>query len=154
MRNIIFSIIIAGLSSCNLQRTKPTFVLLSVKKEHEPESASTKKIIGYNYIVENYIDNKFCEKHVDSFAFKIAKDSINKYSSFVIDFYKASKFTNLKNLKEHPKDLDRYSNTEDYIYNYYWSQGTFLGRRKFKNGEIIEPIDRGIKLSDPPPVKN
>ena len=141
-------------NSCNLSNKKLDFVQLYHDEHYIPQSDSIKKAVGYNYIVENYKDNNYSEKQIDSFAFELAKGKVNNYASFAIDFYKASKYTNLKNLKANPRDLDRHSNTEDLVYNYYWSQGAFLGRSKFKNGEIINPNGRDVTLSDPPPLKN
>lgn len=54
-------------------------------------------------------------------------------------FYKESTKTNIKNLSANPKDLYRYSQDHDLIYEYSWMNGKFLAKLKFKNGEIIEP---------------
>ncbi|WP_165585923.1 hypothetical protein, partial [Pedobacter nototheniae] len=80
---------------------------------------------------------------------KLKKDSCN---SLLITFYKASDITNLSHLKENPRDLYRYSLDNDMIYEYWWSGHVFLGRTKFKNGEIIDPKNTVI-VTDPPPLK-
>jgi hypothetical protein len=64
-------------------------------------------------------------------------------------FYKESDKTNVKNLSDNPRDLYRYSQDHDLIYEYFWMNGAFLARHKFKNGEIVEP-KKSITIEDVP----
>lgn len=63
-------------------------------------------------------------------------------------FYKESNKTNAQNLKENRKDLDRYSQQNDLLFEYLWvsNQKKWL-IFKYKDGQILIP-DSKIKITD------
>ena len=104
---------------------------------------------GEFYIVQGFKDNKETQNFIDSFVEKNKDPALNRYNQYDITFYKESSKTNIKNLLANPRDLDRYSQGNDRIYDYYWRGGTFMSRFKIRNGEIIEP-KADIKIEDIP----
>ncbi len=77
--------------------------------------------------------------HIDRFAMELGKKKQIRYDSYILSFYRGSEVTNLKNLKENPRDLDRYSDIKDHRLNYRWSGGSFAGKMQFKYGNMINP---------------
>ncbi len=100
-----------------------------------------------SFLVENFIDNSETEGLVDKFVQTHIKSNDIVTIDYLITFYKKSAKTNLENLKKNPRDLDRYSQQHDLIYQYSWSKGKFIARYKFKNGNIISP-EGDIKVED------
>ena len=91
----------------------------------------------YNFIVENYRDNDASSESIDSFVNAKVDTNFMNYENYILVFYKSSDKTNIEHLKEDPKDLDRYSQQNDWIYTYTWSRGLFLGREKIMGGRIV-----------------
>jgi hypothetical protein len=100
-----------------------------------------------SFLVENFIDNSESEYFIDSFVQTHLKSIDKVTSDYLITFYKQTSKTNLENLRNNPRDLDRYSQQHDLIYQYSWSKGKFLSRFKFKDGNIISP-EGDIKVED------
>ena len=71
-----------------------------------------------------------------------------------IIFYKESSETTIENIENNPKVIDIYSNQNDRIYKYAWIRGTFKGRDKFKNGQIIEPKGNEVIISPALPLQD
>lgn len=94
---------------------------------------------GDYYIVKNYKESKAMEELIDSFVEQNKDTQIQKYTQYRLTFFKESSKTNLSNIMTNPRIIDRYSNDNDRIYEYHWSNGKFLSRWKIKNGEILEP---------------
>lgn len=148
---------IISISSCLNSKTKLSFTKLDMAG-YLDSSVERGKVItakGDSYIMEGYKESKETQNSIDSFVEKNKDSLLSKYSQYEITIYKKSAKTNLKNLTDNPRDLVRYSQTNDRIYEYVWTNGVFLVRRKIKNGEIIEP-KYDIKVEDIPdtPVKN
>ena len=84
------------------------------------------------YIVDGYKNTQLDEMKIDSFVCK-AKDSYkNSYSYFIILLYKKSKITNNEYISNNPRDLDRYSQENDFLYDYRWEEGRFLNKTLYK----------------------
>ena len=139
------------LFGCNTKK-QLKFILMESSKTFAPETNEKVTYWGDSYIIENYHNNRHSAKQIDHFAHDLARLKKDSCSSYTIIFYKASNITNLKHLKENPRDLDRYSQNNDEIYNYHWSSGIFSGKTKIKNGEIINPKNKVI-IKDAPPLK-
>lgn len=154
MKLKIFILIGLGtmLLACSVQKPLK-FILLESSKTFAPETNEKVTFFGDSYIIENYKNNNYSINQVDSFAHYLGRIKKESCNSFTITFYKASDITNLIHLKENPRDLDRYSQNNDEIYDYRWSNGIFLGKTKIKNGKIIDPKSRVI-IKDAPPLKH
>ncbi|MEO7047693.1 MAG: hypothetical protein ABI091_20510 [Ferruginibacter sp.] len=96
------------------------------------------------YLIKAYSASKKTDQYIDSFIMKNKDTYLGKYSSYKMVFYKESSETNLENIASHPKIIDRYSQEHDLVYDYTWSNGKFVYRYKFKNGEIIDPKNHVI----------
>ena len=89
------------------------------------------------YIFKNYKDSPVNEKIVDNFAHK-NKIIDTTYSEYKIILYKHSDETNIENLKNNPKDFDRYTYINDQKFMYIWSKGRWLGKFKFNGLEMTK----------------
>ena len=76
--------------------------------------------IHENFIVHNYRANKESEKVIDEFVCHYIDTLTREYSAIVVTFYKESRITNMKNLKEWPDDIVR-SMDRDYLWKYGFS---------------------------------
>ena len=94
---------------------------------------------GTHYLVENYCNSKKAQARLDSFVNKNRDSVLDKYSDYYMTFYNKSSKTNIANLTKNPRDLDRYSQDHDLLFMYWWSNGKFMKRYKFKNGEMVDP---------------
>ena len=140
-------IYVLAFNGCKAGRVKPIFTQLG-KEENVITDVENKTTAGtISIIVENYRDNEYCIKHIDSMAFKAA---YGKNGEYLVQFYKFSKITNVNHLLNYPKDLYRYSNNNDHIFSYYWSDGNFLIKQKIKNGKLVEVNKDMIRISDIP----
>ncbi|MDQ8003309.1 MAG: hypothetical protein REI64_00840 [Pedobacter sp.] len=87
------------------------------------------------YIVKNYKDNLKNERTIDSFAYK-NKILDTMYAEYKILMYNHSNETNIENLKNNPKDFDRYTFVNDQMFMYVWSKGRWSGKFKFNGLEM------------------
>ena len=90
------------------------------------------------FLVKGYKDNAYCDQYIDSFVHKNSDTGyIASGNSYAMVFYKESKETNVKNIKEMKwKIIDRYSQDHDLIFDYGW-KGGLHGKEKIKNGEVV-----------------
>ncbi|WP_316804488.1 hypothetical protein [Pedobacter nototheniae] len=133
--------------ACGVQKPLK-FILLKKSKTFAPETNEKVTYWGESYIIENYQNNKYSEKQIDSFAHQLGNLKKDSCDSYVISFYNALDIDNLKYIIKNPQDLDWH----DMILEYWWSDHKFLGRTKLKNGKIIDPKNTVI-VTDPPPLK-
>lgn len=101
------------------------------------------------YLVKNFREDKTTEALIDRFVNYKKDKQFQKYSDYKMIFYKESDQTNLKNILANRRIIDRYSQENDWIYCYKWSNGKFLSRWKIRNGEIIDPKN-DIKVENIP----
>ncbi len=80
------------------------------------------------YLIENYSSGVRSDSLVDEFTCTLL-DSIKYYDDFYITYLRKSQRTNFENLKENPKDLDRYSIGKDLLYDYSWTKRGFLSKQ-------------------------
>jgi hypothetical protein len=94
---------------------------------------------GEVYLVRGYKDNDMCNKLIDSFVYKNADTAfLAKGSSYIIEFYKESSETNLKNINFLKwRVIDRYSQDHDAISRYRLSFGKYT-IEKFRNGSVYD----------------
>lgn len=143
MKNISFLIITILLISC--RSVKPLKLIFYQEIKHE-QINSEAKVSASIYIVQNYSTSSRFEKMIDSLAYAIG--NAKQYDQYILQLYKESSKTNLINLKKNPRDLDRYSDVKDHLFDYVWYNNKFIGKQKFRNGDIIS--DKNVKLSPPP----
>ncbi|MCC6723246.1 MAG: hypothetical protein IT258_01960, partial [Saprospiraceae bacterium] len=75
------------------------------------------------FLLSGYYNSPVVEAEIDSFVC-IRKDSfINNFVQYTMLFYKRSSVTNVKHLVSHPRDLVRYSQNNDMLYEYSWQSG-------------------------------
>ena len=147
MKNISFLIITMLLLSC--RSVKPPKLIFYQDIKHEELSKSKPKVSASIYIIQNYSSSVRIEKMIDSLAYAIGNGKQN--DQYILQLYKESSKTNLINLKKNPRDLDRYSDVQDHLFDYVWHNKKFIGKQKFRNRQIIS--DKNVKLSPPPKEK-
>ena len=101
-----------------------------------------------NFLVRNFDYSKAMAAYLDSFVSKHKAQDFARFGRYTILFYKESAWTNEQNLKKNPRDLDRYANQYDWVYEYTWIDGNLRSRHVLKNGEIIEP-GSDVRVEDP-----
>lgn len=100
------------------------------------------------YLVEHYKDNDTYNKYIDSFAnkWKVAKYS---YYNYTMVFYKETENTNLKGNLLKSNIIDKYTNQDDLIYDFIWSEGKYLMKNKYKDGKyVLKPDDKKVIIED------
>jgi hypothetical protein len=106
---------------------------------HSTEYSFISSSIGFTII--NYENNPKNNLLIDNFVCQ-KKDSMFKLSDqFDIQFFKKSKITNSKHLSEvQPRDLDRYSFENDFLFNYsFYNKLKSPTKSQRINGEIEIP---------------
>lgn len=139
-RNIwLFCLSVCALCACKEKEIR--FVPLTQFDYVNKSFDNGKQIVDkrLNFIIVDYSDNKKTTLLIDSFALKTAGDDFKNYTNYSLTFYKYSNITNIEHLKANPRDIDRYSQDNDMIFDYNWSDGKFLLRKKIKNGRVVEP---------------
>jgi hypothetical protein len=146
LKNIIASFILVALLSCisnkHRMEIRPFTVLNKIDTIHNEKGDAVYKFDCF--LVTNFKDNKQSERLIDSFVTKNKAADFNSYTQYEMLFYKQSEITNPNHIKENPRDLDRYSQNNDWIYQYTWFNGGNFTRFKIRNGQIIEPSKKVI----------
>lgn len=100
------------------------------------------------YIISNYKDSKEIDSLVTDFVLKNNQNNFLRYDSYNMLFYKKSHISNKTHLEDSPRDLDRYSQDNDWVYDFSWR-----GKRKeyviskYKNGKIVDSKPK-VMVSD------
>jgi len=147
---LVFYVTILLGVSCHSPQRKVSIIPLKKLNITDSTVIDGKKLIAKAeyYLVKEYVDTKYADKYIDSFVAKTKAADLDKYTDYSIFFYKESSQTNEKTIAELKKKvIDRYSNDDDAIYQYKWSDGAFVAKYKFKNGVII---NSDIKVFDIP----
>ena len=150
-----FILILVGcciLGGCST-RTPVKFILYKTQTVQVPGSKKGDLSTTESYVIENYRDNSYCNKIIDSMAHVLGNASNKNLSSYGLFFYKKSDITNVVHLAENPKDLDRYSYENDLVFWYYWSDG-LMSKHKMKNGKTVGNNDEVIVIPAPPLKEN
>ncbi len=96
-----------------------------------------------NYLVTGFDDFGLNTPQIDSFVCsKLTEvDSILMiFSHYHISFFKKTSITNNEHMKDHERDLVRYSMDFDFIYSYQWNEGGFLGRYDKEYKHVINEL--------------
>ena len=103
-----------------------------------------------SYLVNGYHSSPEHEIRLDSFVCTIQDSTWNTYDQCLIQFYKKSYYTNNENITRNPRDLDRYSQENDFLYQYRWSNGVFYSKVSMKGKPYYDKI-MCHRSSDPLP---
>lgn len=125
-------------------------------KETDTSLNDDKMLIYKNelFLVTNFVDDSMSVKALDSFVARTRETDIGHYTQYKMIFYKESSETNMKNIAENRRILDRYSQQHDMIYAYEWWKGdTFFLKKKFVNGDWINPPQKGQATIEDVPTK-
>lgn len=106
------------------------------------------------FLISNFKDNNSTILYIDSFVAKHVNADLIKFNTFRMYFFKESKLTNLIKIEENPRELDRYSNDHDLVFDYSWEEGKFQGRVRIKDGERIYPGQKKLKFTIQPVVSD
>ena len=145
-------VLFLALHGCSHSQSKISFEELTMfgHTDTSIDLGKTRIVKARFYIIEGFRDTKEVEKKIDSFVNKNKDPNLSHYTQFTMVFYKKSSITNIEHLAAHKRDLDRYSQNNDLVYSYYWTDGgKFRERYKYKNGEMVEPKSN-IKVEDIP----
>lgn len=131
-----------GLSSCKNDLDKNLFI----EQLYVPNSVYTIEDRGKTlsvkndyFIIHGFKRNDFVKAYIDSFVTMHKKKETAIYRQYSIGFYKYSEYTNIEHLAKNPRDLARYSNENDLVYIYSYSENK-LSFFEYKNGKRIYPI--------------
>lgn len=89
------------------------------------------------FLIRNYREGKKAEDLIQNFVNENRAIDLDKFTQYDMVFYKESKITNINHLQAHPRDLDRYSQQHDLLFDFMWSEGKFLKRYKYRDGKMI-----------------
>lgn len=118
MNNIIRStifILIFILISCKKRPLIIEELVIPIEKGNYTYIDTNAKEISKTFIVENFSNIESDFRKFDSLVCSIMVDSSFFYN---INFIKKSKISNLQNLNQFPRDLDRHSYVNDMLVNY------------------------------------
>lgn len=90
-------------------------LIIPIEKGNYTYIDTNAKEISKTFIVDNFSNIESDYKKFDSLVCSIIVDSSFFYN---VNFIKKSKISNLQNLNQFPRDLDRYSYDKDMIVNY------------------------------------
>lgn len=107
---------------------------------------------GVFFLIDQYEESSENERIIESFVNSNKSADYKEYNSYSIIFYKKSSRTTIENINSDSKLIDRYSN--DLVFTYTWTNGQFMTRFKYKNGEIVEPKSAEVILSPAPPLQD
>lgn len=94
------------------------------------------------YIVDKNIEEKDRDTLIKVFVQKFNNTLSDTLVAFDLLFYKESETTNESHLKSDPRDLDRYSQDNDLVWNYFLNKTKKqISGFKFKEGKIINQGD-------------
>lgn len=141
---ILIALIVGACSRC---QTKLSFTQLTMLSKTDTIRKGERQSVTRieQYLVENFCDNKEAEKQIDSFAFKSLSPDFREYPSYHIIFYRKTSNTTVEAIRAYKKGLPPES-LKDEIYEYWWLNGNFLSRHKFKDGKLVDPDISNIEV--------
>ncbi len=86
-----------------------------------------------SYIVHGYKNDSITEKKIDSFVCTHSIPLYKKYYHYSITFFKKSGKTDTKYIEKHPKRWIEYSDYNDYLWHYFFSNNGFIHKAKVRN---------------------
>jgi len=156
MRLLFVSVVLFFLAGCS--DNKPVIIQQFYPfNKMTDTSYDNNKIRTYKeeyFLVSNFKDNSATTVSIDSFVSKHINNTLLKYNTYSMIFYKESRYTNLIKIAENPREIDRYSNGHDLVFYYTWLDGKFDSRVKIKNGEQVEPVQTKLRFTIEPVIND
>jgi len=152
MKQLFLCVVICfSFTSCKSECTHDTIPKNPIEELHflrRSELIESNKYLSRSFI----ICSKYKKAKRDTLISQFVQQQLllckEDYSQINFYFYKESSYTNPKHLQEHPRDLDRYSQNNDFIWEYNWLQkGNLLLSYQYKKGKIVNPSST-IKVED------
>ena len=148
MKTILISFSLIGLILISVnctQHSSPDILIVPFEMINQSDTMNERGKTFYykseNYLIKNYVESEKTENIIDSFVTENKNKSYRKYEGYNIIFYRESSKTNIEHITKNSRDLVRYSQDHDLIYDYWWSNGEFVARSKYKNGEMVPKSD-------------
>ena len=140
---ICFCLILSG---CSYSQNTSSIIPLKILNYVDTTIDRGEQIISKTdfFLVQNFQDGKLTEDYIDKFVETHKDSNLNKYAQYTIVFYKESERTTLANITANKRIIDRYSQENDWIYSYRWSNGKFLSKWEIRDGELVDPKDNII----------
>jgi hypothetical protein len=106
-----------------------------------------KQLAKFEYFIANHFDySKEATESLDQWVQKNKAADAGNFIQYTVYVYKKSSVTNEEHLKENPRDLDRYSLDNDWIYEGTWMNGKFVNRYIVKDGTFLTNGDSPINV--------
>lgn len=93
-----------------------------------------------SYLVTGFQNTPEHEAKIDSFVCSILDSTCTLYSQYLILIYKKSKYTNNEHIKNNLRDLDRYSQENDFLYHYGWVNGIHYSKTSRKARQYYDEL--------------
>ncbi len=143
MKNIIYILLICILiQSCFVNKPIIITQFYPYNKLIDTVISLDKERIYYDnfFLISPYKESKEVENKIDSFVIEYTSSKSYPYNTEEIRlyFYKETKKTNLKAIKQNPREIDRYSNEHDLIFMYIIDNKGNTVRTKYKNGVEVD----------------
>ncbi|MEO8174771.1 MAG: hypothetical protein ABI581_16865 [Sediminibacterium sp.] len=105
------------------------------------------------YVVDKSIKEKNRDTLIKRFVENFTNDVSDSLVALDLMFYKESDITNRQHLESNPRDLDRFSQDNDLVWDFYVNKHKKLfWSFKYKAGKIIEPTGQpAITITDTKP---
>ncbi len=149
---ILFIFIIAFFTSCTVRQSNIAVIPLEKFTSVDTIVFKGKKVMHKtaSFIISNWKEDKKSLHALDCFVISSIDSNIYSYGQYTMIFYKESDITNIRHLSENPRDLDRYSQDNDMIYNYIWFNGKLSMISEIKDGIVVNAKSE-IKVGPAPP---
>lgn len=92
------------------------------------------------YLITGFQNTAAHEAKIDSFVCSIQDSTWGRYSECRILIYKKSKYTNNEYISKNPRDLDRYSMDNDFLYWYTWANGIVYSKVSIKGQKHYDDL--------------
>ncbi|MBN8681057.1 MAG: hypothetical protein J0L99_00320 [Chitinophagales bacterium] len=92
------------------------------------------------YLITSFQNTAAHEAKIDSFVCTIQDSTWARYTECFILIYKKSKYTNNEYTAKNPRDLDRYSMDNDFLYWYTWANGRLYSKVAIKGYKFYEDV--------------
>lgn len=139
MKNSLFFLPIIWLA-CNSRPQQLSIVPFTILNYDTITTMNGKvfPIKGEFFLVKGYKDNAYCNNYIDSFVLKNADAAyVATGNSYKMIFYKESSRTNIKNISENRREIDRYSQFHDWIFAYHLLYNGKYNKVKIENGTQV-----------------
>lgn len=92
------------------------------------------------YLITGFQNTAAHESKIDSFVCSLQDSTWGRYNECRILIYKKSKHTNNEYISKNPRDLDRYSMDNDFLYWYTWGNGIVYSKVAIKGKKYYDDV--------------